>query len=167
VKFTQKQQRFIEQYILLRGNATEAALRAYDCKTYWSAAAIGKENLQKPQLAAEIAKRQAVLQVQLQETTVVTREWILGKLVENLTRALQATPVLDSHGKPTGVWRYDGAVANRALELLGKETGMFADILKLRQTYEGMSDTELHATAKSLLGGDSPTGEGEDNPASG
>jgi hypothetical protein len=33
----------------------------------------------------------------------------------------------DEGGKPTGEYRYDGKVANRALELLGKQQGMFID----------------------------------------
>jgi phage terminase small subunit len=47
--------------------------------------------------------------------------------MENAERALQHIPVLDRHGKPTGEYRYDGSVANRALELLGKQQGMFID----------------------------------------
>lgn len=40
---------------------------------------------------------------------------------------MQAEPVLDSRGKPTGEYRYDGSVANKALELLGKHLGLFKD----------------------------------------
>ena len=28
--------------------------------------------------------------------------WVIAKLVENVERAMQAVPVLDSEGKPTG-----------------------------------------------------------------
>jgi phage terminase small subunit len=48
-------------------------------------------------------------------------------LVENVERAMQAAPVLDAKGNPTGEYRYNGGVANRALELIGKENGMFVD----------------------------------------
>jgi hypothetical protein len=40
---------------------------------------------------------------------------------------MQARPVFDSDGRETGEYRYNGMVANRALELLGKEPGMFVD----------------------------------------
>jgi hypothetical protein len=40
---------------------------------------------------------------------------------------MQAEPVRDKDGNPTGEYRYDGAVANKALELLGRHLGMFAD----------------------------------------
>jgi hypothetical protein len=39
---------------------------------------------------------------------------------------MQAVPHLDHEGNPTGVYTYQGNVANKALELLGRELGMFA-----------------------------------------
>lgn len=35
--------------------------------------------------------------------------------------------MLDSDGNPIGEYRYNGSVANKALELLGKHFGMFLD----------------------------------------
>jgi hypothetical protein len=61
----------------------------------------------------------------------VDKPWITAKLKQNVERAMQAVPVLNSRGVPTGEWRYDGAVANKALELLGKEVGMFREIKDL------------------------------------
>ena len=61
------------------------------------------------------------------EQTAATEEWIINKLIQNVERASTAEPVLDSKGKPTGEYRYDGAVVNRSLELLGKQRGMFID----------------------------------------
>jgi phage terminase small subunit len=55
------------------------------------------------------------------------RAWVLGQLRANAERAMQTTPVLDAKGQPTGEYRWDGSVANRALELLGKELGMFIE----------------------------------------
>ena len=40
-----------------------------------------------------------------------------------MKRAMQAEPVLDRQRKPTGEDTYQGAVAHRALELLGKQRG--------------------------------------------
>lgn len=160
---TQKQKRFIEELISNGGNATEAAARVYDCKNRQTAEAIGMENLRKPLLSAEIEKRRAEVHEKLQERTIVTREWVIAGLVENFQRAMTAVPVLDNKGIETGEYRYRGDVANRALELMGKDIGMFADILKLKQSFEAMSDADLHATAASLLGGDNAQGEGEDS----
>jgi phage terminase small subunit len=40
---------------------------------------------------------------------------------------MQAVPVLDSNGKPVGEWKWEGSVANRGLELVGKHLRMFRD----------------------------------------
>ena len=61
------------------------------------------------------------------EATALSKEWVLSRLKENVERAMQARPVLDEDGKAIGDFKYDGNVANRALELLGKELGMFVD----------------------------------------
>jgi hypothetical protein len=52
---------------------------------------------------------------------------VIEGLKRNFERAMQAQPALDSGGKPTGEYRYNGSVATRCLELLGKELGMFVD----------------------------------------
>ena len=49
----------------------------------------------------------------------------LRMLTENVRRAMQLEPVRDREGNPVGQYIYQGAVANKALELLGKELGMF------------------------------------------
>jgi phage terminase small subunit len=61
------------------------------------------------------------------EALAVEKEWVLAHLVENVRRAMQATLVLDSEGEKTGEYRYDGATANRALELIGKHFRMFIE----------------------------------------
>jgi phage terminase small subunit len=61
------------------------------------------------------------------EKTALTKEWVIERLIENANRAMQNVPVLDRNGRPTGEYRYEGQVANKALELLGKEIGMFVD----------------------------------------
>lgn len=86
---------------------------------------------QEHQDSVETAVRQKEAEIveQKAEEIVVTRQWITQMLKENAERAMQAIPVLDREGNPTGEYRYDGAVANRALELLGKDStiGMFID----------------------------------------
>ena len=46
-------------------------------------------------------------------------------------------------GKATGEYRYDGAVANRALELLGKELGLFTERGEPSRVRYLVSDTPL------------------------
>lgn len=72
-KLTDKQKRFVLEY-LVDLNATQAAIRTgYSKKT---AEVIGYENLRKPQIAAEIAKRQAELSSRLE----ITQEKVLDEL---------------------------------------------------------------------------------------
>jgi phage terminase small subunit len=57
----------------------------------------------------------------------IDKKWIMSRLKENAERALQKVAAKDADGNVVGEYRYDGNVANRALELLGKELGMFID----------------------------------------
>ncbi len=61
------------------------------------------------------------------ERAAVSKEWVLLRLRENVERAMQFEPVRDKEGNDSGEFVYAGAVANRALELLGKELGMFIE----------------------------------------
>jgi hypothetical protein len=58
---------------------------------------------------------------------------------------MQAVPVLDAKGNPTGDFTYQGNVANRALELLGKEQGMFVERKEVGKPgdFEALTDDEL------------------------
>ena len=44
---------------------------------------------------------------------------------------MKATAPNDENRRPCGEYRYEGNVANRALELIGKELGMFKDQQKV------------------------------------
>ena len=59
------------------------------------------------------------------EMIAVDRTWVISMLTENAKRAMQVEPVRDREGNPIGQYSYQGGVANKALELLGKEIGMF------------------------------------------
>lgn len=74
-----------------------------------------------------VRARVAELQGRITEGVVLTRQWVLERLIENANRAMQAEAATAKDGKPTGIYSYEGSVANRALELLGKELGMFVD----------------------------------------
>lgn len=123
-ELTPKQQRFIQEY-LIDLNGAQAAIRAGYAPG--SAKVRASRLLDNPAVADAIAARRAVLE----QETGVTQQWVLQKLRENVERAMQAEPVLDREGKETGEYRYDGAVANSALNLLGKHLGMFGDRLDL------------------------------------
>lgn len=73
------------------------------------------------------------------ERVSLTKEWILATLMDNVQRAMQAQEVTDREGRGTGEYVYQGNVANRALELLGKELGMFID-RKIVQNVDELDD---------------------------
>ena len=85
--------------------------------------------------------------------TGLTKAWVLERLQMNAERALQVRAVVDSAGKPTGQFKYDGSVANRALELIGKELGMFVDRREQGKPddFAAMTDAELAADLKARL----------------
>jgi len=77
-----------------------------------------------------IQKRVAELQARVVEGVILTREWVIERLIENVNRAMQI-----NDGSAA-----NGAVANRALELLGKELGMFIERaenrnIEMKQTF--------------------------------
>mgnify|MGYP000964449099 CR=1 FL=1 len=137
MKLTAKQIRFVDEY-LVDFNATQAAIRAgYSKKT---AAFIGAENLKKPKIAEEIARRQK----DLQRRTEVTQDRVVkelarvafadasvvcvtdfDKLTEDQRAAIQGI-------KPTNFgWEIKLCDKIKALELLGRHIGMFNDKLSL------------------------------------
>ena len=77
---------------------------------------------------------------------------MLERLKENVERSMQAKPILDKEGRPTGEYRYEAAAANRALELIGKEIGMFFDRqeLTVQQRLVQMADEPKLEEVKAL-----------------
>lgn len=107
---TNKQKRFVEEY-LIDMNATQAAIRAtYSEKTAYS---IGIENLKKPEI-------QEALQEAMQkrsDRTQITQDRVLEELAK--VGFKKAADYADAELK------YGNKI--KALELLGKHLGMFMD----------------------------------------
>lgn len=118
---TAKQERFVAEY-LIDLNATRAYKTVYGCADK-VANANGPRLLGKASIAAAIAAGQE----KAIERIEISQDWVLERLVENVERSMQAKQVMDSHGKPTGEYVYQGNVANGALTLLGKHLGMFKE----------------------------------------
>ena len=164
MKLTPKQMRFVDEY-MIDFNATQAAIRAgYKEKT---AHVIGAENLRKPKIAEEIARRQK----DLQRRTEVTQERVVTELariafaniadyihVETQTRTKDdgtevtyQTVMFSETQELSADQRAALAVVKqsvngfelklhdkiKALELLGRHIGMFNDKLSLSGTDGG------------------------------
>ena len=82
----------------------------------------------------------------------LSRQWVVDKLVKNAEIALGERPV---QTKADGLeYRYDGAVAARSLELLGREVGLFVEKkqIDINADLKALSDAELLARIKETAG---------------
>jgi len=123
---TDKQKIFCEEY-LIDLNATQSAIRAgYSEKT---AKQIGTENLSKPVLSEYIAE----LKAKRSESTAINAAWVLRQAVKVHERCMQAEPVIDKEGGPTGEYKFEHSGANKALEIIGKHVDVqaFTENVKL------------------------------------
>jgi len=99
----------------------------------------GAQLLAKPSIQVEIRR----LVAERAKRVEVDADWVVRRLVENVQRAMQVVPVLDSDGNPIGEYRWSGAVANKSLELLGKHLGMFMDKQEIAHSVRRVDDNHL------------------------
>ena len=117
-KLTQKQRRVIDEYII-SGNATQAAIKAgYSKKT---AAVTATENLRKPNIKAEIEKRNA--EIQSEKTADMTE---VMEYLTSVMRGEQTESVATSKGVFPGV-EVSAKDRIKAAELIGKRNGAWTD----------------------------------------
>src|SRR6266516_3019880 len=74
------------------------------------------------ELMAERQRKEARATEKAIEKVALTKEWVLSRLIENAEKALTS--------------KERSPIANRALELIGKEMGMFVDRAEISQTTE-------------------------------
>lgn len=87
------------------------------------------------------------------EKAAVDKAWVLSQLVENVKIAKAAEPVRDAEGNETGEYRANIPAANRALELLGKELGMFVDRKEVRTgELDDLTPEQKRAALNAVLG---------------
>lgn len=133
---TDKQERFVNEYVIDL-NATAAYKRAYGSNlTEGAASAAASRLLKNVKVQDEIDKR---IQERAKDTGI-TVNYVLSSLKNVADRCMQAEPVYDKEGEPTGEYRFDASGANRALELLGKHLKMFTDKVESDNT----NDTTVH-----------------------
>lgn len=121
-RLTDKQRRFAEEY-LVDLNASVAYQRAGYSATGNAAESAASRLLRNVKVAEAIREAQEGRSKRVE----VTQDWVLETLVKNVNRSMTAEPVYDNEGKETGEYTYQGSVANKALELVGKHLGMFKE----------------------------------------
>lgn len=124
-----KHERFAQE--LAKGIAADKAYEAAGFKPNRGNAATLKQKQSISGRVSELLSEREAIHAQATadaiKSTALTKEWVIETLKENVARAMQAAEVKRADGTGTGEYQYQGSVANRALELLGKELGMFVD----------------------------------------
>jgi phage terminase small subunit len=118
---TPREAEFVRQYVELKRNGSQAAIAAGYAES--GSRAQATRLLARANIQAALSR----LEIKADDAALVDRAWVLTRLRENVEQAMQIEPVFDREGVETGEFTYQGSVANRALELLGKELGMFKD----------------------------------------
>ncbi len=93
----------------------------------------------------DVRERVNEITAEVVEKSKLSKQWVLDGLRENLERALQRKKVIGADGKPTGDYTYQGQVANKALELIGQELGMFVEHIVEDTTIKVISDKPMTA----------------------
>ena len=100
----------------------------------------------------EIKARVTEIETELHENSVrraeVDREFVLRELKDVYQSCRAEKPVKNRQGHETGTYQFNAAGANRALELMGKELGMFTDRIMFENqddVLEGLSGEDLRA----------------------
>ena len=117
-----KQQRFIEEY-LVDLNATQAAIRAgYSEKT---AQQIGSENLSKPFIAESIQKAFE----DRSKRTQIDQDYVLNAIKETVERSMKLEPIVSANedGEAVTTNLYNANAALKGCELLGKHLKLFTE----------------------------------------
>lgn len=81
----------------------------------------------EPKVKARVAELENEMRTDSLARAKVDRGYVLENLKQNSERAQAAVPVMNRLGKETGTYKQDISGSNRALELMGKEVGMFQD----------------------------------------
>lgn len=117
----------------------------------------------RPDVQARVQEITGKIAEKVAEKAAVDKAWVIDRLVENADRAMQAKAVQGEEGQVIGEYRYEGSVANRALELIGKEFGMFVDRKEVGKPgeFSNLNDDDLdkfiserNALIGSRLGGE-------------
>ena len=114
-----RQEKFINEY-LIDLNGTQAAIRAgYSKKT---AQEIAAQNLTKPSIKKALEEKQKILS----DETLITQKYVLNNLKHVFEYNSKEFDQVDMSGNHRSMMK-NPAVAVKAIELLGKHLGMFAD----------------------------------------
>lgn len=147
-----QQELFLHELLSGKSQADAYVAAGYKAKNANVAAACASKLLRNANVAERYAELKEALIERTVEKSAVSKVWVIQRLVENVDRAMQAEPVRRKAAsgddeEVAGEYVYNGNVANRALELIGKELGMFIDRKEVGDPgeFDRMSTEELRA----------------------
>lgn len=125
IKLTPKQEKFAQN--IVKGMSQADAYRnSFNVKKDIKPATCQEEGsrlMANPLMSARVEELRAPVIKKIQ----LTREWVLEQLIEVVEMAKALDPIVSKDGQTTGEVKQNLSAANKALELLGKERGMFTD----------------------------------------
>lgn len=158
-KLTDKQQRFVEEY-LIDLNATQAAIRAgYSVDTAYSQGQRLLKNVEV-QTAIQEAMSKRSDRVQISQDDVLRdlmelRDMCMGRKSITVTDTVKNNQEGTVKAVDNPIFAFEPTGANKALELLGKHLGMFSQKVELSGTVTNqnieLTRTEFTDLAKELL----------------
>jgi hypothetical protein len=130
-KADERKAKFIEAMVATGGNKRASAIAA-GYKPGRAADKAGERLSHNVAVMSHIEKRESVVMAKVAENTEVTKQWIIGSLKAVAVRCMRKSAEFNPSG------------ANRALELLGKEQGMFIErTMAVKDPLEGFAPHEL------------------------
>ncbi len=119
-------EKFARNIALLNMTTIKAYLDAFTTKFATNASSRGGALRKK----IEVANRIITLSEKAIAGDLRTRQWVDDQLKEVVDRCMQKKPVMHK-GVKTGDWLFDARGANMALQLMGKDRGMFVDKVQI------------------------------------
>jgi hypothetical protein len=102
-------------------------IKGWSAKQGWQALAAEHDKRSTERAVAKLESKQADQTADAALELGLDRRYVLQTLKTVVDRSLQAEPVRDEDGNPTGEWRFDGKAATTAAVAIGKELGMFRE----------------------------------------
>jgi phage terminase small subunit len=163
---SEKRERFVA-LIAISSESGEAVAKAYTgagykAKTFHVARSAGFRLLKTVEIRQRLVELRNIPAagarveekfVEVMSDIAAERKWVLSSLKNVAKRCMQAEPVLDSKGRPTGEYTFQASGANRSLELIGKELGMFVDKTDSTHRFESMKEMLERGTPEQLQAG--------------
>jgi len=141
---TALERRCIEAFVGTANNQVEAYRIATGTKANGSTAKKQAWKIfKRPHVAAEVGRRQTTITEMAVERAAIDKAWVMERLEKVVERCLPGD----------GTAGFNAAGANRALELLGKELGMFVDRSEadVNVAFTDMTDERIESRLAELL----------------